>query len=139
MIYVIILRLESVVDECCNIIDSVNECYLTLILLIIMYTSSHTWLSLLLIIERRRREFGHWNFTLPFAILSCCVPLWFNRQLNFLMKGSALCVTPIPHYNQSLHSSIDLRTIAAVNSVAPILVSFSAALVGNCSTLESFF
>ena len=137
MLYVIILRIESVVDECCNITDSVNECYLSSILMIIIHTSSHTWLSLFLVIERRRREFGHWNFTLPFAILSCCVPLWFNRQLNFLMKGSTLCVTPIPQYNQSLNSSIDLRTIAAVNSVAPILVSFAAALVGNCSTLIS--
>ena len=68
-----------------------------LILMLFSCSSSHTWLSLLLIIEGRRREFGHWNFTLPFAILSCCVPLWFNRQLNFLMRGSTLCVTPYSH------------------------------------------
>ena len=86
--------IESVVDQCRYINSSFNQRYFILILLLTECTSSHTWLSLLPIIERRRREFGHWNCTLPFAILSCCVPLWFNRQLNFLLIGSALCATP---------------------------------------------
>ena len=86
--------IKDVSDWCILCIDVMYSHHFLLISLIIIHSSSHTWLSLLLIIERRRREFGHWNCTLPFAILSCCVPLWFNRQLNFLMIGSALCATP---------------------------------------------
>ena len=91
---VIHLNNEGVCEWCACYIDIIIKCYFTSILWLFVCTSSHTWLSLPLIIQWRRREFGHWNFTLPFAILSCCVPLWFNRQLNFLMRESALCATP---------------------------------------------
>ena len=46
---------------------------------VVVFSSSHTWLNCLLIIQRMRWEFGHWNCTL-FLLLSSLVETLVVQQ-----------------------------------------------------------
>ena len=69
-------------------VDIMNFCWarcMALYCVNMVDCSSHTWLNHIPITQWMWWEYGHWNHTLPFALLSCWFPLWFNRQLNFLL------------------------------------------------------